>query len=191
MYKINLLLYLSFIVVLASCTSKQNRSTKKLSTVNLITDNKKQGFNPLKHGFNCDSVTIDVVNRGKLTSKLIVSLGNTAIDSINFGTKKVSSGVEKNIVITDFNYDGFCDFVLFDDASASHGGMDYYYFLYDNSKLGYKEIKSLPKFNGGFKLDIKNQRVKIYCPYQDCFAYYKQQKNGKFKLVKGEFKVSP
>ncbi len=176
---------------ISSCSNKKHEPAKRLKKVNLIAENKKQGFNPLKNGFTCDSVNLQIISMGSYISKLVPSLGEKPIDTINIASLKIQQGAEKNVIITDFNYDGFCDFVLPDDLSASHGAMNYYYYLYDNVTQKYNTVKSLPKFTGGFKLDIKNQRVKIYCPYQDCFAYYKYQENGSFKLVKGEFKVEP
>ncbi len=176
---------------ISSCSDKQLKPAKRFKKVNLIAENKKQGFNPLKNGFTCDSVNLQTITIGKYIGMVIPSLGEKPIDTLNIASLKIQTGAEDNTIITDFNFDGFCDFVLPDDLSASHGAMNYYYYLYDNTTQKYNSVKSLPKFNGGFKLDIKNQRVKIYCPYQDCFAYYKYQQNGSFKLVKGEFKVEP
>jgi len=191
MFKLNLLIGVLSFFILYSCSNDNLPLAKKLKKVNLLKENTKQGFTPLKHGFTCDSLIIKTISKGRLINKLTVFLGKVSVDTIDFLAKNVQTGTERNLIITDFNFDGFCDFVLPDDLSASHGGMDYYFFLYDNSTQSYTEVKSLPKFNGGFKMDIKNQRVKIYCPYQDCFAYYKYQKNKTFKLVKGEFKVEP
>ena len=191
MFKRNIIFCLIFVSVFLSCSSGAIPPAKKLGKVNLVAENKKQGFTPLKHSFTCDSLNIKTIIKGNLIEKLTVFLGDASIDTIHFIANKVPTGAEKRITIIDFNFDGFCDFILSDELSASHGGMNYYFFLYDNIAQGYTEVKSLPKFNGGFKMDIKNQRVKIYCPYQDCFAYYKQQETGDFKLVKGEFKVEP
>jgi hypothetical protein len=179
------------LLLISSCSNKEPEPAKKLGKINLISENKKEGFNPLKNGFTCDSVNLQIITTGNFISELVPSLGKKNIDTINISSLKIQQGAEKNVIITDFNFDGFCDFVLPDDLSASHGAMNYYYYLYDNATQKYNPVKSLPKFTGGFKLDIKNQRVKLYCPYQDCFAYYKYQGNGNFELVKGEFKVEP
>ncbi|NJO92489.1 MAG: hypothetical protein HC831_28585 [Chloroflexia bacterium] len=179
------------VLVISSCSDKKHEPAKKIKKVNLIAENKKQGFNPIKSGFSCDSTSFQTLTAGNYISKLFLCLGKHPIDTINLSSLKIQQGVENKAIIVDFNYDGFCDFVLPDDLSASQGGMNYYYFLYDSETQKYNSVKSLPKFTGGFKLDIKNQRVKIYCPYQDCFAYYKYQEDGSFKLVKGEFKVEP
>ena len=179
------------LLILSSCSNKEHELAKKLEKVNLITENTKLGFDPLKHGFSCDSVNIRILAKGTLIEKLIPSLGKIPIDTIKISLLKMQAGDEKNIIIADFNFDGYCDFIIPDQLSASNGGMDYYYFLYHVPDQNYQPLKSLPKFTGGFKLDIKNQRVKLYCPYQDCFAYYKYLENGNFKLVKGKFETNP
>ena len=119
--------------------------------------------------------------------KIIVKLGILTLDTVSITVGKIPIGAEKDAVITDYNFDGFCEFVVPDKNSAARGGMDYYYFLFDTISMHFVEIESLPKFIGNFKLDVKNQRVKIYCPDEACFAYYKYE-NKSFKLVQGEFK---
>jgi hypothetical protein len=191
MFKITTALLIFFLLFFFSCSNKELPPAKKIKKVDLTAENTKQGFDPLKHGFTCDSVNIQVIKNGNLIKSLVPSLGKKPIDTIKVSLLKLQPGVEKDVIITDFNFDGYCDFVLPDDLSASHGGMDYFYFLYNPLNQNYQPVNSLPKFNGGFKLDIKNQRVKIYCPYEDCFAYYKFQEDGTFKLVKGKFEVNP
>ena len=187
MFKSKLLFFLFCITVFA-CSNSDLLTTKKISKINWITTIQKEGFDPLKHGFSCDSISLRTKTKGDFIEKYIVMLGKAGVDTLVV-KKKMATGAEKKALITDFNFDGFCDFILPDESSATAGGMDYYYFLYDTTKLGYQEVKSLPKFNGGVKMDIKNHRVKIYCPHQECFAYYKYQENKTFKLVKGEFKA--
>ena len=175
----------------AVCSAPENQ-TKALSLnkPEIKVVDKKPGFDPIKHGFSCDSLNVKIQKSGNKTEKLFVFLGSKAVDTLNLQSLSLDIN-EKEIMIMDYNYDGFCDLVLNNILSASHGAMDYYYFLYDSNVLKYKETRSLPKFNGGFKLDIKNQRVKIYCPYQDCFAYYKYNENGLFELVQGKFEINP
>jgi len=179
----------AFLVI--SCSNKELPGAQKLSTKNYIIGNKKPGYNPLKHGFNCDSLHANAVDFGNYTGKIIVILGSTNVDTINVLANRIAKGAGKDLIIADFNFDGFCDIVLPDIASAQNGGMNYYYYLYDNQLLKYNEVKSLPKFISEFKLDVKNQRVKIYCPNQDCFAYYKYNENDQFELVQGEYKATP
>lgn len=188
--QMNLLVLLSALI-LFSCTDEEAEPARKLKKVNLQSESKKEGFNPLKHGFACDTMKIRVETNGKIIKGLVPSLGETAIDTIKVNSLKLEKGTEKDVLIMDYNFDGFCDFILPNIASASHGGMNHYFYIYIPENQGYKYIKSLPKFNGGVKLDIKNQRLKIYCPYNDCFAYYEYQQDGTFKLVKGEFRVEP
>lgn len=177
--------------LLVSCTNKEVKPANRLKKINMLVENKKEGFNPLKHGFTCDSLNIQIQTKGTIIQDLVPVLGEVPIDTIGISSLKIQNGGEKDILIMDFNFDGFCDFILPDIGSASHGGMDYYFYLYNTENQNFKHIKSIPKFNGGVKLDIKNHRLKIYCPNSDCFAYYKYQENGTFKLVKGEFKVIP
>ncbi|MDF1550007.1 MAG: hypothetical protein P1P88_19435, partial [Bacteroidales bacterium] len=167
--------FLSIVILswfFSSCSDEAHQTARKFNKVIYEAENLKPGFNPLKHGFTCDSVEASVIVSGQLINKLILLLGSEPIDTISLLTEKIPAGAEKDIIITDFNFDGFCDFVLPDKAPAEGGGMNYYFYLYDYEMFGFNEVKSLPKFISDFKLDIKNHRVKIYCPYQDCFAYY-------------------
>lgn len=183
-----IILLLGFVI---SCSNEVSQTARKFDKVIYKAENQKPGFNPLKHGFTCDSVEASVILSGQLINKLILLLGSESIDTISLLTEKIPAGAEKDIIITDFNFDGYCDFVLPDKASAEGGGMNYYFYLYDNEELGFFAVKSLPKLISDFKLDIKNHRVKIYCPYQDCFAYYSFNDKKQFELVQGEYKVSP
>lgn len=191
MLKISTLVIVLFVFFIVSCSNKEVGPAKKLHKKSYLTENKKTGFDPLKHGFSCDSLHVNTIDYGKQISKLVVLLGSRNVDTLNIFANHIEKGGEKNLIITDFNFDGFCDIVLPDIASAQNGGMNYYYYLYDNELLKYEEVKSLPKFISEFKLDVKNQRVKIYCPNQDCFAYYKFNEQRQFELVQGEYKATP
>jgi hypothetical protein len=66
--------------------------------------------------------------------------------------------------------------------------MQHHYYIFDLELRKFIENFSLPPYIGGLKLDIKNQRLKLYCPGQECFAYYKYTTDKKFEKVQGEFK---
>jgi hypothetical protein len=180
--------FIAFIVILAyTCDSGSDTRAKKLQLSDSKEISLRKAFDPKITGFRCDSLQVLSIAIGNTIEKLIVKLGNQSLDTVSITTGKIPFGAEKDVVITDYNFDGFCEFVVPDKNSAARGGMDYYYFLFDTLSRNFIEIKSLPKFIGNFKLDVKNQRVKIYCPDDACFAYYKYE-NKAFKLVQGEFK---
>lgn len=182
---------LLFLLILASCSNKDLKPAKLLEVADFTIENKKQGFNPLKHGFNCDSLILETIHKASLVDKIIFKFGDNEICNIDVLNKKIGEIDEKDILLTDYNFDGFCDVVIKDITSAQHGGINHYYYLYHPSEQSFKENNSLPMFIASFKLDLKNQRVKIYCPYEDCYAYYKYKDDDTFELVKGEFKVNP
>jgi|GEM_PF-7131895 hypothetical protein len=180
--------FFAIVVILAyTCNSGSDKKAIKLK----LSENKllssRKAFDPKMAGFRCDSLLVQSIPVRNTIEKLIVKLGALTLDTIAISAYKIPSGAEKDAVITDYNFDGFCEFVVPDKNSAARGGMDYYYFLFDTLSRNFVEIKSLPRFIGNFKLDIKNRRVKIYCPDDVCFAYYIFE-NKTFKLVQGEFK---
>lgn len=191
-YSSKVLSFISLVsFILFSCTNKEIKPAKRFEKIDLTTENKKQGFNPLKHGFNSDSLKLEIIAKDSQTEKFCFSLGSTDICTLNVSNKKIGEIDEKDILLTDFNFDGFCDVVIKDISSAQHGGINHYYYLYNSSEQTFKENNSLPMFIASFKLDLKNQRVKIYCPYEDCYAYYKYKNDDTFELVKGKYEINP
>jgi hypothetical protein len=185
----SLIIFLFFLIT--SCSESTTKTkARKLTLIERRSINSRQGFDPKTDGFRCDSLNVKTTLTGNQISQIIVLLGNNILDTILLTSEKIPGGAEKDIIVTDYNFDGFCEFVIPDKKSASAGGMNYNYFLFDTLHKNFVEINSLPKFIGNFKLDIKNQRVKIYCPNDACFAYYKYE-NNVFKLVQGEFKANP
>ena len=186
-----MLKFQSIIVVLASfiffaCNSNTGLKAKKLKITELKPIVTRSAFDPKSGGFKCDSLKLNAVMKAGQIKQLNVLLGSNVIDSIKPSSTKIPVGAELDCIFADYNFDGYCDLVIPDKKSASKGGMDYYYFLFDTLNHKFKEIKSLPKFIGNFKLDVKNQRVKIYCPNEACFTYYKFENND-FTMVHGEF----
>lgn len=191
MLKSRCLLIAFFGLLVVSCSSEDLPPAQPIGNIKQVKKVDKAGFDPIKHGFACDSLIVQPVKKGKIIEELTIYLGNVAVDTIDVKDLKIEGLDKEEVTIIDFNFDGFCDFVVRDIVSANHGGMNYYYYLYDNESLGYQMVTTLPKFISSFKMDIKNQRVKIYCPYEDCFAYYKYQDDGTFKLVQGKYEAVP
>ncbi|MFN8255219.1 MAG: hypothetical protein U0W24_05985 [Bacteroidales bacterium] len=175
---------------LFSCGNNSEKKAMKFSLPEKKEMNARKSFNPKLNGFKCDSLNIKSLASANKIKEIYILLGQKLLDTLKLPTQQIPSGAEKDVMVTDFNFDGFCEFVIPDKMSSRQGGMDYYYFIFDTLSGHFMEIRSLPKFIGGFKLDIKNQRVKIYCPNESCFAYYKFE-NYSFKLVQGEFKSKP
>ena len=87
----------------------------------------------------------------------------------------------------DFNFDGQCDFVIVDLASASHGAMNYYYFLYDPVPCSFHEINTIMSRHGGFEINTAKQEIELNCRYsRKCNLIYKFEA-GTFIQVSGEF----
>ncbi len=187
MFKYSILIALVSILLISACNSGSNSKAKKLQSIKKREYNIRPGFDPLIKGFGCDELKIKTVLAGSKIKQIVVLMGENLLDTVLLPQGKIPASAESDIIISDYNFDGFCEFVIPDKKSESRGGMDYYYFVFDTLNRHFIEITSLPKFIGNFKLDVKNQRVKIYCPDEVCFAYYKFE-NKEFKLVQGEFK---
>ncbi len=177
-----------FILVLISCGSSSNTKSRKILHNGLVYKSSKTIFDPASLKFNCDSLNFVAINSTAKIQKLIINNGSRPIDTLEIASKNFAPGTEKEIQKADLNFDGFCEFVIPDKKTTKNGGTKHYYFMYDIDKRQFVENTSLPAFISSLKLDIKNQRVKLYCPGEDCFAYYKYSVQKKFELVQGEFK---
>jgi len=187
MFRFSVLLSIIFILLISSCTSETKLKAKRLHSIQWKAFISREVYDPTIKGFGCDSLNIKAVLAGDRMKQILVFLGNYPLDTVLLPSASIPAHAENDVIISDYNFDGFCEFVIPDKKSAARGGMDYYYFIYDTLNRNFVENTSLPKFIGSFKLDIKNQRVKIYCPDDACFAYYIYE-NKAFKLVQGEFK---
>jgi len=190
MLKYSVLISILCFLFLFSCNSGSNIKAKKLKKFKTSSITVRSGFDPKKHGFSCDSMNVKSILKDNKIEQLIVLSGSFNLDTLLLKNTIIPSGAENDIRFSDYNFDGFCEFVIPDKKSAMRGGMNYYYFIFDTLKANFIEINTLPKFIGNFKLDVKNQRVKIYCPDDACFAYYKFD-NQIFNLVQGEYKENP
>ena len=99
MLNVRILCVLLALLSILSCSDKELKKAKGITVVNFITENKKTGFDPLKHGFTCDSVQIEQVMKGKTLKEIIVSLGVTPFDTINMLSINVPGFEEENIMI--------------------------------------------------------------------------------------------
>ncbi|WP_271784588.1 XAC2610-related protein [Aquimarina algiphila] len=168
--------------VFGSQTSIKSENSKETSQ--FLKQNRKR--------LQCDSMDYTLTYNGYYLSNMIIHSGTTVIDTIHFKEKTISA-IEKGwgfITKEDFNFDNLCDFIIYDEATISHGSADHYYLLYDVLTKKFKMEKSLPKRIGGFEIDKANKQIKVICPYGDCEGYWKFIDNT-FKLVKGEFYVEP
>jgi hypothetical protein len=188
MFKTRQFYFLIFLLFLISCGSPENSKSKKLSYSNYEIKTSKTAFDPFVSGFKCDSLHLFPQPIKGNIQKVIVFNGILPLDTLLFDKFRLLIGEEKEIIRADLNFDGFCEFIFPDRKSVKKGAIKHYYFIFDTDKHKFIENTSLPAYIGGFKLDIKNQRVKLYCPDQVCFAYYKYSIEKKFELVQGEFK---
>jgi hypothetical protein len=180
------ILILVFAFAFACDDSGLNRAKKILVSNKEILTSKKL-YDPSAMLITCDSLHFGVLPQsGK--QKLILFNGLRTIDTLIFGAQNFSPGFENEIIKADLNYDGYCDIVIPDKYSVKNEGVLHYYYMFDPDLKKFNQNLSLPAYIGGLKLDIKNQRLKLYCPGQDCFAYYKYTIDKKFVMVQGEFK---
>jgi hypothetical protein len=177
-----------FVVLFFSCGSSEKSNSRKISYPVIEIKTLKQAFDPASLKISCDSLKFTTVVTGGKIQKLIILNGLAPLDTIMLSSKKLVIDAEKDIIKADYNFDGFCEFFIPDRSLSKNGGLKYYYYVYDSEKQEFYENITLPAFIGEFKLDIKNQRLKLYCPGQECFAYYKYTTDKKFELVQGEFK---
>ncbi len=144
----------------------------------------------------CNNLDYTFINQKKKSyytlSNIILFAETDTLGVLDFREKALLSQEKKyaQIIKEDYNFDGLCDFIFIDDMSASHGSTDSYYFLYDLETKGFIEDTSLPKRNGGIKINANKKEVIIYCSYQDCEVSYKFI-DGKFKRVSGTFTLEP
>jgi hypothetical protein len=183
-YIITILAALSFF----SCGTSDNTSAKRIMPTKMQINTLKKVFDPASVRIFCDSLTFNVINSGNKILKLVIRSGNTSLDTVLLNTKNLNIGIEKNIIKADLDFDGNCEFIIPDKNSTKEGGVKHYYFMFEPESRKFIENKTLPAYISSFKLDVKNQRVKLYCPNQECFAYYKYNTEKKFELVQGEFK---
>jgi hypothetical protein len=176
-----------FIVLLFSFGCSEKYHSKKISIPDFKIATSKTAFDPASLKIICDSLYFTTITSGGKIQKLIISNGNHPFDTILIATKKLKAGAENEIIKADYTFDGFCEFIIPDRNTNKSDAFKHYYYVYDPEKKGYFENTTLPAYIGDFKLDIKNQRLKLYCPGQDCFAYFKYTVDKKFELVQGEF----
>jgi hypothetical protein len=171
-----------------SCGTSDNSSAKRIMPTKMQINTSKKAFDPASVRIFCDSLSFSALNSGNKILKIVIKNGNSLLDTILLDAKKLTTGIEKNIIKADLNFDGNCEFIIPDMNSTKEGGIKHYYFIFEPESRKFVENKSLPAYISAFKLDVKNQRVKLYCPNQQCFAYYKYNTEKKFELVQGEFK---
>jgi hypothetical protein len=162
--------------------------SRKFSYISKEIVTTKQVFDPLLLKLVCDSLNFKVLPRGEIIGGLIVRNGIYSLDTLQLSLKRLPVGSENGIIKADLDFDGNCEFVIPDVNSKKNGGVRHYYYMFDNETRKFSENTSLPAWIGRFNLDIKNQRVKLYCPDDACFAYFKYTINKTFELVQGEFK---
>ena len=143
------------------------------------------------HDANCDALSVKEIHSadGKIAIALNIYINGKLMDSIL--TKTTGQYAHSEYKFLDLNLDGKCDLVVIDVGSATHGGMNHYYYMYHSDTKKYVPHHSLPSFNSGVEIDSSNtNRIVVHCPYRDCTAYYKYSKNA-FTLVEGEFFIEP
>ena len=183
-----ILLFLACIPLyfLLACGNSSTQKSRKLRNSASEIKTTKIAYDFAAQGIPCDSVLLSVsITGGK--EKLIVSKGIIPFDTITILDNRLKPN-EKDILKMDMNFDNFCDIIIPDKQQIKNDAIHYFYFVFDKESKKFMKDNSLPAFIGGIKLDIKNQRVKLYCPDQQCFAYYKYTIDKKFEKVQGEFK---
>jgi hypothetical protein len=176
------------ILIVSACGSSDNQRAKRILQTKIKISPTRTAFNPDSLKIICDSVNFLATGNDLKNQKLIIRNGNIPIDTMEFMKIKLTEGFESEFIKADLNFDGNCDFIVPDKNIKKGGCLKHYYFMYDTISQNFIENTTLPSFISSFKLDIKNQRVKLYCPMDDCFAYYKYNADKKFELVQGEFK---
>jgi len=171
-----------------ACSSSENPRGKRISQSKIQIFATRTAFNPDSLKIVCDSVNFLVQGDDIKNQKLIVLNGNIPIDTLEFTKIKLEPGFESEFIKIDLDFDGNCEFIVQDKKTKKNSGIKHYYYIYDATTKKYIENTTLPSYISSFKLDIKNQRIKLYCPNDDCFAYYKYNAEKKFDLVQGEFK---
>jgi len=181
--------FLFFIVLIGiACGSSENPRAKRISQSKIQILATRTAFNPDSLKILCDSMNFRVQGKDFKSQKLIILNGNLPVDTLEFTKIKLEPGFETEFIKADLDFDGNCEFIVQDRKTTKKGSIKHYYFIYDATTKNYIENTTLPSYISSFKLDIKNQRVKLYCPIDECFACYKYNAEKKFDLVQGEFK---
>jgi hypothetical protein len=181
-------IFLLGIAFILSCSPDENLKSRRFNYISREIVTNRQAFDPLLLKIVCDSLNFKVLPKGEYIGRLIVYNGMYGTDTLQLSAKRLAAGTENGIIKADMDFDGNCEFVIPNENSTRNGGVRHYYYMYDPEIGKFKENTSLPAWISRFNLDIKNQRVKLYCPNDECFAYYKYTINKTFELVQGEFK---
>jgi hypothetical protein len=191
-YDMNILRLLVFVfgvLIWFSCSDGKSVKAKKIKSSTAPTQSSKKVFDPLSLRIPCDSLNWTLVNKPGMAQRLIVKNGGLPFDTVFLKGHTGIQGIETEIVKSDIDFDGNCDLLVPDPKIGKSLGIKHFYYIFNPVKRKYEENRSLPPVIGSFKLDIKNQRLKLYCPDNECFAYYKYNSDTKqFSLVQGEFK---
>jgi hypothetical protein len=184
----NLFILCIAVSIVVSCGSSKNKKAKRIAQTKMQIVTTKTAFDPEALKIVCDSVNFEIMGNDLKSQKLVIFNGILPIDTLIITKLKLEPGIENAIIKADLDFDGNCEFIIPDKKTTRSGSIKHYYFIYDTATKNYVENTTLPSYFSDFKLDIKNQRVKLYCPKEDCFAYFKYNAEKKFELVQGEFK---
>jgi len=184
----NLIFVIVSISLIIACGSANKKRAKRINPSNMQINITKSAYNADLLKIICDSVGFELQGDDLKHQKLIVFNGILPIDTLSFLKFKLDKGSENEIIKADLDFDGNCEFIIPDKKNIKSGGTKHYYYMYDTATRNFMENTTLPSYIRSFKLDIKNQRVKLYCPNEDCFAYFKYNAEKTFELVQGEFK---
>jgi hypothetical protein len=184
----NLFIFCISISLLISCGPSNNKRAKRISQTKMQIVTLRAAYDSTLFQIKLDSLNFKAIQAGNKLQKLIIINGILPIDTIDLKDKMLEATIVNDIEKADLDFDGNCEFIIPDKKTSKLGGMKHYYFIYDAVTKNYIENTSLPSIIHSFKLDIKNQRLKLYCPNEECFAYYKYNKEKKFELVQGEFR---
>ncbi|MBN2893923.1 MAG: hypothetical protein JXL97_18790 [Bacteroidales bacterium] len=186
---------ITFAFLFVACNEIQTETSKVNFAENHTFQNKKIEKSIKKPDkFTCKNLSYQVfpAEDEAWAKKMIVFKDYQPIDTIYFDQEKVYMFYkeENAVLFADLDFDGNCDIVIHDVASASHGTMNHFFYLFNEDSQKFLENYSLPKLNGGVFPNSENQTVVVYCSYHDCEAVYKFI-DGIFVLVEGEFTMEP